>query len=95
LTELLRLFPFLALSQLFAIVDAKMVAAQVEDEKQLYFGRVFAVICVLRSGRLANLNAAERKSVVQVWLFAREQTTFYTATLTTPVLTKKRVWRTR
>ncbi len=65
LAELLHVFPFIACSEIFRIVEGKMVSSQVEDEKQLYFGRIFAVLVVLRSGRLAAMDAVERRSSIQ------------------------------
>lgn len=67
LTELLSVFPFLTVHDIFNVVDSRIVSAQVEDEKQMFFGRIFAVIVVLRSGRLASLSTGiERATILQV-----------------------------
>ncbi len=67
LTELLQSFPKQTpLGRVLAVVEEKMdpTGEKGDAEKQIYFGKIFAVACVMRSGRLATAEPAEREAVL-------------------------------
>ncbi len=67
LAEILHAFPRQTiLSKVLAIAEEKMDATgeKGDVEKQIYFGKIFVVACVMRSGRLSTVEGAERDAVL-------------------------------
>ena len=66
LSELLRQFPQIGLSKFMSLVDEKMdpTGEKGDVEKQIYLGKIFAVVCVVRSGRLEMEKASDRASLL-------------------------------
>lgn len=66
LSELLRRFPEVSLEKVMSVVEESMDATgeKGDVEKQIYLGKIFAVACILRSGRLEAEVAASRAALL-------------------------------